>query len=148
MQPARIHIIDALPQTPSGKIDIQALPTFEPTNHTLGEAAHDPLARLTHAWTQLLGHGEIDPDSNVFELGARSLTVVRLLLLLAADGQTTLEVADIYSAPTLRGQATRLAAKNNSEDTSKQISMVAADLRGARQRAAFARMRPGGNRHE
>ena len=136
LHPAQIHTVEALPRTPSGKIDLRALTVPE----TVGteEEVVDPLRRVTRAWSQLLGRADIDPDANVFDLGARSLSVVRLLALLDADNGGGLEVADVYSAPTPRGQAARLAGKGDG-----RAGLDAAARRGARQRAAFARMRPG-----
>ncbi|MGH8274213.1 MAG: amino acid adenylation domain-containing protein [Gammaproteobacteria bacterium] len=141
MQPAQIHVVEALPKTPSGKIDLRALVIPDPAADINGAA--DPLTRVIRAWSQLLGGGDIDPDANVFDLGARSLSVVRLLSLLEANGQAALEVADVYAAPTPRGQAALLAGSG-----AEQAGLTAADHRGARQRAAFARMRPDRrNRH-
>lgn len=133
LQPARIHTVESLPTTPSGKIDLKAL--MIPRGAIAIDGAQDALTRMTHAWSQLLGRNDVDPDANVFDLGARSLTVVRLLSLLEAGGTTGLEVADVYAAPTPRGQAARLAGAGRAD-------LDAARRRGARQRAALARKRP------
>lgn len=140
LQPAQIHAIEALPKTPSGKIDLKAL-AIPGTGGGIDGAA-DPLTRVTRAWAQLLGRADIDPDANVFDLGARSLSVVRLLSLLEADGARGLEVADVYAAPTPRGQAARLTGSG-----AAQPGLTSADQRGVRQREAFARMRPNIRRH-
>lgn len=140
LQPAQIHTVEALPRTPSGKIDLRALAI--PVNiAAASDETLDPLTRVTRAWSQLLGRADIDPDANVFDLGARSLSVVRLLALLEAGGAGGLEVADVYAAPTPRGQAACLAG-----DGDGQARLDAAGHRGARQRAAFARMRPDARR--
>ncbi|MDN5863895.1 MAG: AMP-binding protein [Gammaproteobacteria bacterium] len=140
LQPAQIHAIEALPKTPSGKIDLKALAIPDATADI--HQAADPLTRVIRAWSQLLGYPDIDPDANMFDLGARSLSVVRLLSLLEASGAAGLEVADVYAAPTPRGQAAHLAGAGNERD-----ALDAAGRRGARQRAAFASMRPDARRH-
>lgn len=135
LHPARIYAVEALPKTPSGKIDLRALSIADATDEI--ESESDPLRRVIRAWSQILGHADIDPDTNVFDLGARSLGVVRLLSLLGANGAAGLDVADVYAAPTPRGQAARLAGEK-----SGRAALAAAGRRGARQRAAFTRMRP------
>jgi amino acid adenylation domain-containing protein len=137
LQPARIHVIEEIPRTPSGKIDPRALIVSDTAIAETG--ATDSLTRVTRAWSRLLGRAEIDPDANVFDLGARSLSVVRLLALLEAEGGKGLEVADVYGAPTARGQAARLDRKDDAIE--QPGGLDAAARRGARQRAAFARPR-------
>ncbi|MGH8127506.1 MAG: non-ribosomal peptide synthetase [Gammaproteobacteria bacterium] len=140
LQPAQVYTVEALPKTPSGKIDLKAL-TIPDVAANVNDAS-DPLTRVTRAWAQLLGRSDIDPDANVFDLGARSLSVVHLLSMLETGGAKGLEVADVYAAPTPRGQAARLAGDGN-----RRAGLIAAEHRGARQRAAFARMRPSGGGH-
>ncbi len=132
----------ALPLTASGKIDRGAL---------VRDAAAAPLrwreelplaARLADLWRQLLGADALAVDANVFEHGARSLLVVRLLTELRRRG-LVLSAAQVYEHPSAAAQAALLeAAPPRTEVDAGERSRAAA------QRAALARFgpRPGGAR--
>ncbi|HUH56526.1 MAG TPA: phosphopantetheine-binding protein, partial [Rhodanobacter sp.] len=93
--------------------------------------------QLRGLWQQLLGLAEIDVQQNLFDLGARSLTVVRALTELRRRGFHTLSAAQIYEHPSIARLASLLsdapAAAPSSDDEL---------ARGNRQRAALARFAP------
>ncbi|HEY8682597.1 MAG TPA: non-ribosomal peptide synthetase, partial [Rhodanobacter sp.] len=76
----------ALPQTASGKIDRRALAeAVDPVAFAWIEDA--PLdQQLLAMWQQLLGADELRADDNLFDFGARSLTVVHALTELRRHG--------------------------------------------------------------
>ena len=75
-----------LPLTASGKIDRRALANAN-TAPPLTWQEDAPLQQqLRGLWQQLLGLVEIDVQQNLFDLGARSLTVVRALTELRRRG--------------------------------------------------------------
>ena len=136
MVPQQFALSAALPLTPSGKIDRRELAraaTVPPPRWP--EDA--PLAlQVGELWRQLLGLDAIDADSNLFDLGARSITVVRALTELRRHGFRALSAAQIYEHPSVA----RLAAWLGGDVQ----PAVPADLvnRGERQRAALARFAP------
>ncbi len=144
--PQRVVAWPLLPLTASGKIDRRVLAGNDaPASWHWPEGV--PLAQqLAALWQQLLGLTVIDPDSNLFELGARSLTVVRALTELRRRGYRTLSAAQIYEYPSVAGLARLLAAAPNAVAPTAAAGATAG--RGERQRAALARFgpRPGGAR--
>jgi len=133
--PQRFAVTAALPLTSSGKIDRRELAraAAAPAPQWPADA---PLPRQLDAlWRQLLGLDVIDADSNLFDLGARSITVVRALTELRQHGFRTLTAAQIYEHPSIARLAAWLAG-----DAPPPVADAA--LRGERQRAALTRFGP------
>ncbi|MBX3622878.1 MAG: amino acid adenylation domain-containing protein [Rhizobacter sp.] len=100
MVPVRYEVLDRLPTTPSGKIDRRGLPL--PRIDSLPPPT-DPVALVRALWCELLGLPQIDPHHNLFDLGAKSLLVLRFVSRLKDAGIHRLSVADVYDRPTLAG---------------------------------------------
>ncbi|HEU4669269.1 MAG TPA: amino acid adenylation domain-containing protein [Dyella sp.] len=98
----------ALPLTGSGKIDRRTLAAGV-AQAPLAWSDDAPLVdRLAALWQQLLGVARVPHDANVFDLGARSLTVVRALTELRRRGYRTLRAVDLYEHPTVHSLARRI----------------------------------------
>lgn len=137
MVPQAFESHAALPLTASGKIDRRQLARAT-VDVALAWTEHAPLEQqLADLWRQLLGLGEFDIDANLFDLGARSLTVVRALTELRRHGHNSLTAAQIYEHPSVAKLAALLreapvTAKTDAEATS----------RAENQRAALSRFAP------
>ncbi len=96
--PQRILIHAALPLTPAGKIDRRALKQgSDPKSKSMPwHEAETIEGRLSALWMQLLGISNIDTKANLFDLGARSLTVVQAVTELRRHGFHKLTAAQIY----------------------------------------------------
>jgi hypothetical protein len=77
MVPVRYMVLDRLPTTPSGKIDRKALPLPE-APVVVGDP-DDPGSLVRAIWCDLLGRDQLGDDQNLFDLGARSLLVLRFM---------------------------------------------------------------------
>ncbi|HZP65431.1 MAG TPA: non-ribosomal peptide synthetase [Rudaea sp.] len=123
-----------LPTTPNGKIDRRGLASAH-ADAALEWPEGAPLdIQLRELWRQLLGLARVDAHANLFELGARSLTVVQALAELRRHGHVV-SVAQIYEHPTVAAQAALLDAA-----AERDVVHIGIDqLRGAQQRAALAR---------
>jgi amino acid adenylation domain-containing protein len=144
--PHAFIVLPALPLTASGKIDRRTLarggentPLVWPETGTLEQ-------QLSALWQQLLGVAEFDVHDNLFDLGARSLTVVQALTELRRRGFRTLSAVQIYEHPSVAKLAALLSATPETAGVSHDASD--AHSRGDRERAALARFgpRPGGVR--
>jgi hypothetical protein len=99
---------------------------------------------------QLLGAPQLGPEQNFFESGGSSLLAARLATRLRASGVLDVPTSAIFAAPTARALA-RYAATSASQSSEVDPSVAkpsGAAERGARQRAAYARMRPTPATHE
>jgi len=101
MVPVRFVELERLPITPSGKIDRRSLPLPQVESPT--PAGADPAQVIRSLWQELLGTADIGADQNLFDLGARSLLVLRFVTRLKDLGITGITVADVYDRPTLAG---------------------------------------------
>lgn len=119
--PLKVFVLAALPKTPSGKLDRRALPRPADGSATASDdearrgagvappaTAAERRALLLALWRDALGLRDLDPQRSVFDAGARSLLVLRVLARLRERGLTALGVADIYDAPSVAAQSERL----------------------------------------
>lgn len=107
MVPVRYLLLDRLPTTPSGKIDRKGLP-LPATEAPQAAGNGDPLTLVRSLWQELLGLPSIGDGQNLFDLGARSLLVMRFVARLKDLGVKGLNVADVYDRPTVAGIAAAL----------------------------------------
>jgi amino acid adenylation domain-containing protein len=130
-------LVPLLPLTASGKVDRQTLADAHADTAPVWPQSLPLPQQLAALWRQLLGLAEIDPQANLFDLGARSLTVVRALTELRRHGYRKLTAAQIYEHPSVAKLAACLAAS-----TAAPAADAGARLRGERQRAALHRFAP------
>jgi hypothetical protein len=111
MIPSVLVGLDSFALTSSGKVDrIKLVEDYAGRASTRSPGRHqsETERRVTEVWTNLLGHGDIRPDSSFFEVGGTSLTVFaavhRLRDAFKLDrGQFSDQ--SIYRFPTVEGLA-------------------------------------------
>jgi thioesterase domain-containing protein len=105
MVPAACVILEALPLTPTGKIDRRALPEPENVRADTPDALvtrRDVLdLQLTQIWEKVLGITPIGLQDNFFELGGHSLLAVQLFDYIARLCGKKLPLATLFQAPTI-----------------------------------------------
>jgi len=131
MVPTSYTFMDALPTTPSGKVDRQALPAPE---HTVLKRRLDdpPLGttelKLASLWADLLNTADIDRQDNFFALGGHSLLAMRFISQVRSTFSTELSVQTMVTATLAQiaelvdphraiivGKGTRKRVQSNSE---------------------------------
>lgn len=105
MIPGATVILDALPLTPSGKVNRLALPRpefgeLEPDAAFL-EPRDELELELAGIWRQLLRRQRIGVKDNFFELGGHSLLAVRLFVEIERLFGRKLPLASLFLAPTV-----------------------------------------------
>jgi len=108
MVPVRWVALARLPTTPSGKIDRKALPV--PQTAKIEKTA-DPIEIVRAVWQDLLGVARIGDDQSLFDLGAKSLLVLRFVARLKELGISGVNVADVYDRPTVAGIAAAMGGQ-------------------------------------
>ena len=111
MVPAVVVVLDALPRTPSGKLDRRALPDpprERAARETKALPAGDPLPRLLDLWREVLGVPEVHPEDSLFDLGGHSLSVSRLVTRIAEAFGVLLPARTLFTSPSPLGAAEAL----------------------------------------
>ena len=118
MLPSTYTMIDEFPFTPNGKIDRKALQNYEiRTIAILPDIAlprNDTEKLLVDTISKKLNTNSFGIDSNIFDYGADSLTIINILTDLFKYN-LNLKVYDIYQHPTVRELYDNLLSKNNLE---------------------------------
>lgn len=119
MIPTAFVLLEALPQTPNGKVDRNALPAPD----TLKSMHDEPVAvpcppdrvsqtpleeRLTNVVTTLLKVEQVGIDDNFFLLGGHSLLGTQLIMQIAEMFGVDLSLRTLFDAPTVRQLASEI----------------------------------------
>ncbi len=107
MVPASFVPLEALPLTPSGKVDRQALPEPERARpEGSDEEPRGPFEELlAEIWSGLLGVSRVGRKDSFFDLGGHSLLATQLVSRVRETVGVELPVRRIFEAPTLAGFA-------------------------------------------
>lgn len=134
MVPDEIREFEALPLSPNGKVDRQAVVTcFHPSgSESRGSGDGGLVGEVRGVWSELLGRTPPDDDTGFFDSGGDSLLLVRLHARLSAMTGRNLPITELFQHTTIRAQAAHLGGVAGA-------GTVAA--RAARQREALAARR-------
>ncbi len=105
MIPAVFMLLEALPLSPSGKVDRRSLPLPEQTRPELSEAFVAPTLpvhqQLVQIWEELLDVRPIGIRDNFFELGGHSLLAVRMVDRIEQGWGKKISSATLFAGPTI-----------------------------------------------
>ncbi|MGW7537737.1 amino acid adenylation domain-containing protein [Amycolatopsis sp. NPDC054798] len=114
MLPAVWTSLPALPLTPSGKIDRNALPAPDGTRPSLAVGYVEPRnaseAAIAGIWAEALGVSPVGVHDPFLELGGRSLAATRICARVSRSTGRRLSVADLFTAPTVAELAELVAS--------------------------------------
>lgn len=112
MIPDAFTILPQLPLNLNGKVDRAALADIDDfrSNAAAGAAALSPVqSTLVELWADVLKRRPIALDDNFFAMGGNSLRVMELTSRIRGELSPGVELLDIYTYPTVRELADRLA---------------------------------------
>jgi amino acid adenylation domain-containing protein len=109
MVPAVFVVLDAMPVTPHGKLDRNALPDPDPKRRELGApfiVARSPVEQqLASIWATALALDQVGVCDNFFDLGGHSLVAMRIVSEVATQFQLELPINALFAAPTVAAMA-------------------------------------------
>jgi non-ribosomal peptide synthetase component F len=136
MVPSAFVLLDALPQTPNGKVDRLALPEPDGSRPELDSTFVAPASeierRIAEVWRRVLGVDRVGLRDSFFDLGGHSLLLVEVHDELRAFAARPVSVVDLFRHPTIEALAGFLAG---GEDRS---AFDGVEQRARRQRSAVA----------
>lgn len=113
MHPTDFVWLDRFPVTPTGKLDLAALPSPEGTGSSASRSPREPPRRglegeLARLWSEVLGKPVPDRDAGFFDCGGHSLAAMRLLSLVESRFGRRLPIATLYQHGTIARMARAL----------------------------------------
>ena len=109
MVPAAVVVLEALPLTVSGKLDVRALPAPEYLSaHRYRGPADAVEETLAGIFAHLLGVERVGVDDSFFDLGGDSMSAMRLIAAINTSLDANLSVPTVFEAPTIRSLGQRL----------------------------------------
>ncbi|GAB4212335.1 MAG: hypothetical protein OHK0022_48020 [Roseiflexaceae bacterium] len=113
MIPALYVTLDALPLTPSGKVNRRALPDPDQANEPHDARRSAPRSQieeiLAQIWSEVLRRQDIGIHDSFFELGGHSLLATQLVSRVRELCGVELPLRSLFEAPTVAGMAERIA---------------------------------------
>ena len=102
MVPSGIAVLDELPLTDNGKLNVRALPDVDPASQrTTSRAPQNPTEeRLCQVFGDVLGLPDVGVDDDFFDLGGHSLLSIRLISLVRSAVGVEMSIKDLFDAPT------------------------------------------------
>jgi amino acid adenylation domain-containing protein len=131
MVPQHFVVLDALPLTPTKKIDRKKLPSLftvdEPsTGHYIAPAT-DIQKSLAAIWQEVLGLSRIGIHDNFFDIGGHSLLVTQIISRIRRDLALDFTMRLFFEMPTIAQQATFLEAVQNVRQAGPKAGAVPSD---------------------
>jgi len=115
MVPSNFVMLEALPLTPSGKVDRRGLPAPDHLARAPRNVSVAPRtameAAVAEIWSEVLGVEPIGVEDNFFELGGHSLMATRVLSRLRARLHVDVPLRALFEAPTVAALAERVEAQ-------------------------------------
>ncbi|MDJ0732638.1 MAG: amino acid adenylation domain-containing protein [Nostocaceae cyanobacterium] len=129
MRPSTFVLLDSLPLTPSGKLDLRYLQQSEPeaaianNNQVASPPTTQTQQRLYKLWQDVLGIDTIGVEDDFFALGGHSLLATKLVSRIREEFNISFPLRKVFEYPTIAGLAGEIDAlglENQQPEEQKQ----------------------------
>lgn len=135
MVPSFLVVLDELPLTRNGKVDLKALPAPETAQRSRDEhyvaPRNDIEATITRVWQEALGVERIGVNDNFFDAGGHSLLMVQVHNKLSELFDKKISIVDMFAKPTIGALAEYFSEANGHKPTFEKVMDRAARRRQA-----------------
>jgi amino acid adenylation domain-containing protein len=138
MVPSNFVVLESLPLTANGKVDRNALPnpTLENAPAVTIEQPRNELEQaIADAWKDALGINDVGLDRNFFDLGAHSMMVAEVHMLLQQSLGREISLVDLFQFPTVSTLAAHLSGETAATPTSNRAEKRLAARQRRKERA-------------
>lgn len=129
MNPTSYSFLEALPMTPSGKVDRTALSKIsiplQPARLVVRPET-DLEKRLSSLWSEALGVEEVGVFDNFFELGGNSLSALTLVAKINSEFATRVSMRDFLAIGNIRSLAARIA--DGPANEAEELELVSGEV--------------------
>jgi thioesterase domain-containing protein/acyl carrier protein len=116
--PSRVFLLDSLPLSPNGKVDVYALLQLHAMERAACENYVPPRdateLRLTQIWEELLNFRPVGLADSFFEIGGDSLAAIDLMLTIEREFRCRLPITALIASPTVAALAEVLRGEGKS----------------------------------
>jgi amino acid adenylation domain-containing protein len=115
MLPAAVVVLDELPLTVNGKLNVQALPRPDQVGGYVSTEADDELTTdlerdVAAVWAEILRLDHVGLHDNFFERGGHSLLAVQVIIKLRERLHVDISLGSMFEVPTVEQLARRIEA--------------------------------------
>ncbi len=132
MIPSAFVLVDALPLTPSGKVDRRALPAPDQTRPDLKGAfvaARTPVEEvLVKIWSKVLGLKEVGVHDNFFELGGDSLLATQVISRVINTFKVELPIQFLFESLTVADMVVVITENMAKKAGDEELACMLAEL--------------------
>ena len=117
----QLVFMERFPLTPSGKIDVEALPL---PNFSFGvdEVVGEREKLLADAWKKVLGVSHVSRQENFFDLGGNSINIIELYEMLQ-ESFPQIKLVDLFEHSTIMRQAQFITALSSEDHGDIKVRM-------------------------
>ena len=134
--PSAFVFLDALPLTPSGKVDRNALPAPEqtpPDREELFVAPRTPGEEvIAGIWAEVLGQERIGVEDDFFALGGHSLLATQIISRVREACRVEVPMRALFEVPTVAGLAREIENEKSRNAVPSTVRLVPASREGRR----------------
>jgi amino acid adenylation domain-containing protein len=138
MVPSAFVMLRKIPLTPNGKVDRKALPMAADLEADQAETWTPPVSEgeqtIARLWGEILGVSKVGRDSNFFDLGGDSLSMIRVRSRLEKVFARELAVVELFRYSTVRSLAEYLAGNRDDAMRVRSPEQIRARKESARRR--------------
>ncbi|BBZ39434.1 hypothetical protein MCNS_24970 [Mycobacterium conspicuum] len=128
--PAAVVVLDALPLTVNGKLDVRALPAPEYRDGKHHRAPSTPVEEiLAGIYARILGVERVGVDESFFDLGGDSLSAMRVIAAIDAELAVPIKVASLFDAPSVAGLSRQLGGPSTRDGDPRLAAVHGPDAR-------------------